>query len=267
MSTGNRSEGSSIDGKPTVRLGRIWALSLAAIGLVALAALLLPDGLVLVVAALAFVAGTGLERFRQSHWPTPPTFGETPEAWYFVLRYRVGFAQLGIATVLVGLGIAVLVVSFGSGEEEPEPIAAEPPSAGPAPELRARKIEPGRAFTAGGVQFEVVPQSAAVAGGDPATDRGRSVAAKVEIENRDREGFNPAEIDYRARRADGSLISPDINSAVGSSTLTDTGVLPPGDVVDQQLVFSVPSNTRKLWLDFEPVPNGGTTVSVALLPR
>jgi hypothetical protein len=263
VSTDKRTDRPRIDGKPTVRMSRIWLLSLAAIALVALAALLLPSGLALLLAALAFVAGTGLERFRQSHWPSPPAFGETPEAWYFVLRYRVGFAQLGVAAVLVALGLAVLLVSFGSGEGEPEQTAAAPPAAGPAPELRTRKEKPGRAFTAAGVSYRVMPAP----GIETGAERGRSVGATVEIENRDREGFNPAEIDYRARRADDRLISPDVNSAVGSSTLTETGELPPGDSVEQQLVFTVPDNTRKLWLDFEPVPNGATTVSVALLPR
>jgi hypothetical protein len=252
--------------RPTLRRGTLLLATFGTAVGVVLVAVLLPEGVRWLALVAAFAAGIGLERFRHSFFPAPPTLRETPEAWKYVLRYEVGFTQLAIAGALIAAAVAVLLISFDSGEETATTgPAADIPSAGPAADVEVRREGFGKTFSADGVRFEVSNEPAAeAAAGDLAGPGEDVLGLSVEIENVDRKGFNPAELSYRLRDAAGTLYSPDRSTAAGSDSLVQLGKLPPGDDVDQQLLFVVPQDTGGLELEFEPTVNAALTVRVPL---
>jgi hypothetical protein len=257
------SMGSEVRDRPSLRRGRLLVATAAtALGVVALA-VALPDDLRFLALVAAIAAGIGLERFRHSHFPTPPTLRETPEAWKYVLRYEIGYAQLVIASLLLAGAAAILLLSFDSGED-PASVgpAAEVPSAGPSPEIAVRTEPFGQAFTVAGARFDVTDSPVAAAAQD-VTGRGeRPVALTVAIRNLERDDFNPATLDYRLTDSSGALYGAVRSTAVGSDALVQRGTLPDGGRVDQELLFAVPRDARGLALEFEPAPTAGTRVRV-----
>jgi hypothetical protein len=238
----------------------------AAAGVVSLLALVLPSDLRFLALIAAFVAGAALERFRHSYLPAPPSLMETPEAWRYLLRYEVGVGQLAIAAVLLAAAAAVLFISFGGDEGEPTPTTTIPPAAGPAPDLKVRRERPGRQFDIAGARFSVItdPSGATSARSDIEADGDRAIYIVVEVENRSRTNFNPVELDYRLRDAEGALYGATRSTAAGSDELVTTGGLPKGERVEQQLLFAVPRDARNLTIEFEPVPNGPQRLRVPI---
>lgn len=235
----------------------------ATAGAVVAVASLLPEQLRWITLVVAFAAGSGLERFRQSRFPAPPTLRETPEAWRYVLRYDLGYRQLALALTLLAGAVAILFVPFGSDEGGKPAAAGEAPSAGPSPAVGVRREAIGERFRAAGVEFEVAEGTATGAGLDQLAGPGeRLLALTVEIRNGDRASFNPAILDYRLSGPGDGLLAPARSTASGSDRLVTLGRLPRGDRVDQRLLFAVPRGARGLALEFEPLPNAAKVIRV-----
>lgn len=248
----------------TLGRGRLLTVIVLTALVVVAVAVALPENLRWIALVVAFAAGIGLERFRHSFFNTPPSLRETPETWRYLLRYEVGWWQFGIATILFAGAAAILLVSFDSAEEPVSTAPAPAPSAGPRPALE-RRTEDSSGFVANGVRFEVSERDVATAR-EVAGPGERALGVTVRIENKKQRDFNPAVLDYRLSDADGALFAPERSAAVGSDALVASGSLPRGDRVDQELVFAVPEDARKLALEFEPILNGPETVRVPL-PR
>jgi hypothetical protein len=246
----------------TLGRGKLLAIIVLTALAVVLVAVALPENLRWIALVFAFAAGIGLERFRHSFFNSPPSLRETPETWRYLLRYEVGWWQIGIATVLLAGAAAILLVSFDSTDAPVPTDSAPAPSAGPQPALE-RRTEDSSGFVANGVRFEVSESNVATAA-EVAGPGERAVGVTVRVENKNRRGLNPAVLDYRLSDSTGALFAPERAAAVGSDALVATGSLPKGDRVDQELVFAVPKDARKLALEFEPVLNGPETIRVPL---
>src|SRR3954447_22065087 len=119
---------------PDMRPSRLLLIAILSVAPIAAASLLLPSDLGIVVVVTAFIAGVGLERYRQARMPLPPTISETPQAWVRTLSQGVGLAYGLGALALIAAAIAVQGLSFGGDAERQATVAASPaPQAGPRP--------------------------------------------------------------------------------------------------------------------------------------
>lgn len=249
-----------------IRPRRVVLVAIVLLAAVFALVLLLPSNLRFVAVIVALVAGIGLERFRQSHLPPPPTLRETPRTWMNVIRYEVGYRQIAIALVLLAGAGGILLLSFEGGDEaSPVTTDATPPIAGDMPEIVVEDQRAGEGFVSEGVRFEVDVSAGASSLVPGAEERGDTiVAVNIAMENEERGRFNPALLDYRLRAADGILLGPERSTAVGSKGLVSQSTLPEGDRVTQKLLFAVPSGTEDVALEFEPVPNGSRRIRVPI---
>ena len=255
------------DENSVVRPGRVALVAIAIAVVVVLLAVALPAELRFLAVLVALIAGIGLERFRQSHFPPPPTLRETPQAWRNVLRYEVGYRQFAVALVLLAGAAAVLVVSIDTGTDESTTgDVSAPPVAGEQPDLRVQREAVDEPFVRDGIEFDVTARrehrSPLYRGiGSPDDDL---LAVDIAMTNEARNRFNPATLDYRLRAAGHMLLGPARSTAIGSDALVRQGSVPIGGDVTQKLIFAVPQKSGDLALEFEPVSAGPVRVRVPL---
>lgn len=235
--------------------------------------LLLPAGLRAIALGVAFVAGVGLERYRQDHAPLPPGLVQTPGVWWWTVRHEIGIFFALFALALTAAAVAVITLSVDGGGGAPQ--RAAPPSAsggdaGAVPELLLRRESAGEHFTAGRADFRVFAANgtgwaAALQPRDPGPGR-RWVAVGVSARAVGAERLNPATLSFRLRDSRGQLYYADQQGTVGPPSLSEVGFLRPGQSGEVRLGFRVSAKAKHLAIEFEPRVGSPLKIRVSLPP-
>jgi len=236
-------------------------------GAIAALALLVPVGLWFVVPAVAFAAGSALERYRQARIPLPPTLADTPGAWWTTLTSEMDPGYLAGALVLLAGACTVLLLSFGgrSAMTTTTP-SVSAPEAGQRPTITIRPERVGRDFTVSGATFRVIPSAGAgwareIEAQNPGSGR-RWMVLAVDVTNVSRAGFNPGLLTYQLSGPHGALYAPDRGGVVGPVSLGTRAGLAAGEGAEERLAFRVPGGSSPLRLLLNPTRNGDVQVRV-----
>jgi len=248
----------------------------AILGTVTVLAVLLPvypwiaDAPPWLTLALAFLAGTVLERYRQGRRRRPLGIGERPRVWLAAARDSIG-APASIVATLAGAGaLLFLLMPALTPTKAPLPPttirqAVPPrPSGKRSPSLRVLHQRQGTAFVVAAASFRIERLMHSAGAGVDRPAAYKPVAISVEGENLGRRNFNPNHLSYRLLDRLGNLYYPESIAGTGPASLSRTGSLEAGQAASVHLHFSVPRSAQRLTLIFEPVADGSAQVQVSL---
>jgi hypothetical protein len=246
----------------------VIAVGLLLAGIVAGLAVSLPADLrsVPLLLAVAAIAATVFERYRQGGRNRPLTVAGTPAAWWAAIQ-SVGVFSVVVALLVVAGGVALLTMPAGGPKNVPQETRTMAPShEAPPSALRVIVAKPQQAIRSGGKTWTVVPaQNQAWAqrelrlGIRPGE---RPVAIEVVVVNHARRPFNLVSPDYRVEDDHGGFHSAD--RIVGVGPPSRSGGLVQGQRGSTRMIFSVPRQTRRITLIWESRRGSASQIHVPL---